>query len=629
MGDAPLTIGLALAAGMAAQVIARHMRIPGIVLLLGLGVILGPEVLGAVQPASLGEGMGTLVGFAVAIVLFEGGLNLNVRRLRREARSIRQLVTIGALVTAIGGTLAPMLILGWDWEPSLLFGTLVIVTGPTVVTPLLRRIRVRRRVATVLEAEGVFGDAVGAILAVVALEVIISPDASVIGGAGNVVASLGMGLLVGGLGGVLIAALLRRERLIPEGLESITTLALMLALFQASEALFHESGIATAITAGLVVGNVRTRVSEELREFKEQLTVLFIGLLFILLAADVKLANVIQLGWPGVLTVATLMFVVRPLNVLASTWNTDVTRQEKLLMSWLAPRGIVAAAVSSLFATELSAAGHQGGEALQGLVFLVIAATVLLQGLTAGWVARRLGLTRPRDNGYVILGANALARTLAGSLADAGEDLVLIDTNADACGIAERAGFRTFFGSGLSDSILQRAEVESRKGVLAITPSDSANLLFVRAARKSFKVPAAWASLHDKARITPANLHEAGGRLIFGRCGDIDHWITQIERGTATLERWVAARGSEEAMPPFALPLLIAKGGKSRLVDTESRVREGETLYLLMPAESRAIIEGWLIERSWARWDAGPATGEHLRGRGTMPPSSTERASDE
>ena len=611
MQVASLSVGLALAAGMVAQVLARHLGIPGIVLLLAFGVVLGPEVLGVIEPGSLGSGMRTLVGFAVAVILFEGGLNLNVRRLRREAKSIRQLVTIGALVTAIGGTLAPKFILGWPWAPSILFGTLVIVTGPTVVTPLLRRIRVRRRVATVLEAEGVFGDAVGAILAVVALEVIISPAANVLGGAGSAVATLGAGVLVGTAGGLLIARLLRSERLVPEGLESVTTLSLALALYQVSEAILHESGIAAAIVAGLVVGNVRTRVSEELKEFKEQLTVMFIGLLFVLLAADVRIANVVALGWPGILTVLTLMLVVRPLNVLASTWNTDVTREEKIFMSWLAPRGIVAAAVASLFARELSRAGIPGGEALQGLIFLVIAATVVLQGLTGGLLARYLGLSRPRDNGYVILGANALARSLGRLFADAGEDVVLIDTNADSASAAERAGLRVLFGSGLRESIQARAELESRKGIIALTPSDSTNLLFVKAARKGYKVTSAWASLHDRARVTPENLHDAGGRLAFGRCGDIDHWITHLERSTATLERWKV--GKTGSMPPHALALVHGRDKRVWMVDTETKPKTGDTLYLLVPTETAEVTRGWMVERGWVRREDGLPTAEHLR----------------
>jgi NhaP-type Na+/H+ or K+/H+ antiporter len=213
LADPALTVALALGTGILAQTLARHLRVPGIVLLLAAGVLLGPDLLDIIQPATLGHALHILVGFAVAVILFEGGMNLKLRRLRREARSIRRLITLGALVTAIGGAIAARFILHWEWTPAILFGTLVIVTGPTVITPLLRRIKVHRRVATVLEAEGVLIDAVGAILAVVALEVAISPSGSALTfAAWDIVLRLGCGTLLGATGGGLIALLLEEGR---------------------------------------------------------------------------------------------------------------------------------------------------------------------------------------------------------------------------------------------------------------------------------------------------------------------------------------------------------------------------------------------------------------------------------
>lgn len=356
-----LVVAVALVAGMVAQVLARHLRIPGIVLLLAAGALLGPDVLGWVRPAELGPALQALVGFAVSIILFEGGLNLDLRRLARQAKSIRRLVTVGALVTAIGGTVLPILVLGWDWRPAVLFGTLVIVTGPTVVTPLLRRMRVQPRVGTVLEAEGVFGDAIGAIVAVVALEVVVSPSgASLAEGAWHLVLRLGSGTVFGILGGLAIGWVFKVENLVPEGLENIFTLSAVLALFQVSNALFPESGIVAAVFAGLTIGNMHIESLEELRDFKEQLTVLMITLLFVLLAADVRLAQLGDLGSGGWITVALLLLVVRPLNVFIGTAGTDLQLREKLFMSWMAPRGIVAAAVASLFAQSLHDAGIPG-----------------------------------------------------------------------------------------------------------------------------------------------------------------------------------------------------------------------------------------------------------------------------
>ena len=231
---AAVTVAVALAMGMIAQSLARHLRLPGIVLLLAAGVLLGPDVADIVRPDSLGSALQVLVGFAVAVILFEGGMNLNVRRLREQALVIRRLLTVGALVTALGGTLAAWWLMGWSLEVSALFGTLVIVTGPTVVTPLLRRIKVQHRVATVLEAEGVLIDPVGAVIAVLALEIVRSLSHAVdASGAVTaiaespwelamfVVARIGFGLLVGLVGGYLIAVALRYEKIVPAGLENV------------------------------------------------------------------------------------------------------------------------------------------------------------------------------------------------------------------------------------------------------------------------------------------------------------------------------------------------------------------------------------------------------------------------
>jgi NhaP-type Na+/H+ or K+/H+ antiporter len=395
LNDPALTFAIALAAGMTAQVVARHLRIPGIVLLLLVGVLLGPDVANIIRPARLGEGLRHIVGAAVAVILFEGGMNLDIVRLTREALTIRRLVTVGAAITAIGGALAARYVMGWEWRVAIPFGTLVIVTGPTVITPLLRRIRVNRKVHTILQAEGVLIDPIGAIVAVVALEVVLAQELGIAArGLLGIPSRLVLGAAVGAAGGFIMAKLLASERLIPEGLESVFTLALLLALYAGCEAILSESGIMAAPIAGIVVGNMPSRPSRELKDFKEQLTVLLVGLLFVLLPADVRLAEVTGLGWRGVLTAVLLMVAVRPLDVAVSTAGSDLTIRERLFIAWLGPRGIVAAAVASLFATELTQQGIEEGLELRALVFLTIALTVMLQGMGGARVAAALRVRR-------------------------------------------------------------------------------------------------------------------------------------------------------------------------------------------------------------------------------------------
>ena len=227
MVDNPaLTIGLAMVIGMLAQTLSRHIRLPGIVILLGAGILFGPDGLHWIRPSSLGPALHIIVGFAVAVILFEGGMNLRISRIRREQNVIRGLITIGALITMIGGALITRFILNWDWRIAILFGTLIIVTGPTVISPLLRRIRMDHGVSTVLEAEGILLDAIGAIVAVVALEVAISPSGlSLLKGIYHIISRLLVGSILGITGGVLLTLLFRIRTLIPKGLENVFILS--------------------------------------------------------------------------------------------------------------------------------------------------------------------------------------------------------------------------------------------------------------------------------------------------------------------------------------------------------------------------------------------------------------------
>ncbi len=604
--DSALTVGLALAAGMVAQVIARHLRVPGIVLLLAAGVLLGPDLLGVVRPELLGGGLQTLVGFAVAVILFEGGLNLNVSSLRRQGRPIRQLLTYGVVVTTVGGALAARLLMEWDWRRAILFGTLVIVTGPTVITPLLRRIKLQRRLATVLEAEGVLVDAVGAIVAVVALEVALSPSSGSIAlGFWHVLSRLVIGAAMGAAGGVLMALVLKRDWLVPEGLQNVFTLSLVVALFQLANTALPESGIVAAAVAGIAVGNVRHQALGELKEFKEQLTVLFIGMLFVLLAADVRVEQVLDLGWAGVATVAALMFVVRPLNVVAGTWGTNLTTRERVFLSWLAPRGIVAAAVASLFATSLQHAGLEGGTEMRALVFLVIAATVLIQGLSGGLFAGLLGLRRPSDDGFAILGAGELGRAFARLLKRQGQDVVLIDSSPDNCRRAEEEDLRVLHGSALAESVLRRAELDTRAGCLAITSNDEVNHMFAAKARREFKVARVWVALRaGHVSVTPKMVEEIGAHVLLGRPRNLDLWSLRLERGVAGLELWPSSPGAQPSVDApgddqLVLPLAVVRGRSVRLADETLELRPDDVLAVLVFGERREAAEAWLTAQGW------------------------------
>jgi NhaP-type Na+/H+ or K+/H+ antiporter len=535
-----LTVALALIVGILAQSLGRHIHVPGIVLLLAAGVILGPDPgFNIVRPGLLGDGLHLLVGFAVAVILFEGGLNLEWKRLRRAQLPIQLLITVGSLITAAGAALAAALFLEWSPRNCILFGTLVIVTGPTVITPLLRRLKVQRSVSTILEAEGVLIDAVGAVIAVVALEVALAwednPGAA--WQAGRFFTTMGFGILVGLVGGLLLAILLRRRRIVPEGLENVFALALILALFQICNATpFEESGIAAVTVAGIVLGNSRTPVRRDLMEFKEQLTVMLIGMLFVLLAADVRLGDLKDLLPGAIGVIAALMFVVRPVNVLLGTLGSGLDWKQKVFMAWIAPRGIVAAAVASLFAAR---EGFDGGDEMRALVFLVIAITVLSAGLLGGPLASLLGIRRRQDAGWVILGAHELARALARALRDRGQEVVCLDSSTEAVTAAEVEGLKVLWGNALEERTLHRAEIDTRRGAIGVTPNGKLNLLFLQRAREEGRPRNLFLAMKPTDQSVAADMIETlGAEILFGRPEDVEMWDVRLRRKLAEIQTW-------------------------------------------------------------------------------------------
>ncbi|MBW4646218.1 MAG: cation:proton antiporter [Goleter apudmare HA4340-LM2] len=484
-----LQMVIAVFAGISAQVLAAYLRVPSIVLLLLLGILLGSDGVGLLHPHLLGTGLEVIVALATAIILFEGGLNLDLRELGRVSVSLQLLVTQGTLITLLGGSMAAHWLGEFPWNIAFLYASIVVVTGPTVISPLLKQINVDRQVATLLEGEGVLIDPVGAILAFVVLDTIVNGDTDPINAIVGLLMRLAIGGAIGGVGGYLMSLIFKRANFLSFELKNLVVLAVLWGLFTLAQTIRSESGVMTTVVAGAVFANSSVPEERLLRSFKGQLTILSVSVLFILLAADLSIASVFALGWGSLFTVLVLMFVVRPINILFCTWNSDLNWRQKLFLSWVAPRGIVSASVASLFAILLTQRGINGGDAIKALVFLTIIMTVVCQGLTAGWVAKLLQITSKEATGAVIVGCNSLSLLIARFFQERGENVVIIDTDPAYFPQAEAQNIRVIASTALDAAVLEEAGLASVGTFLAMTSNGEVNFVLAQRAAEEFNPP--------------------------------------------------------------------------------------------------------------------------------------------
>ncbi len=532
------------------------------------GFFAGP-VAGWVKPdLLLGDWLMPLVSVSVGLVLFEGGLTLKYHELKSIGGVVRNLITIGALITWAIATLAAHWLFEWDWALSTLLGAILIVTGPTVVAPLLRHIQPARQVGSLLKWEGILIDPVGAVLALLVFEAIV-PHAA---GSVPLRAALGFGktLLVGtGLGVAAAGALTFsfKRYWVPDHLQNPVALMVVIGVFTVSNQFQHESGLLTVTVMGIALANQRSVYIRHIVEFKENLRVLLISSLFILLASRVRMEDVRVLNpGTGLGFLAVLVLVARPLSVLASAAGSSLTWKERLFLAWMAPRGIVAAAVASIFALRLAEEGNPRAQELVSVTFLVIVGTVTLYGLTAGPLATRLGLSKPNPQGVLFLGAHPLARVLAKTLSGEGFPVLLADTNWDNLAEARLAGLPTYYGNVLSEQARDELELSGIGRLLALTTNQEVNTLAAMHFVEFFGRSEVYQILVHAEGGKKLEL-EPHGRLLFGK----DVFLADLSRrlGTGEVVRktqltkeftfadWKARQGDQ------ALPLFLVTGANN------------------------------------------------------------------
>ncbi len=476
-----LTLILVLAAGVVAQVLSEKSRIPSIVFLLTVGMILGPEVAGILDPNQFGVGLEVIVTLSVIIVVFEGGINLDLHYLKVVSKSIMKLITLGVFITFIFSAIAAYSIVAIPWQMALLFGAIIAATGPTVISPIMKQVKVRRRVSTLLEAEGVLNDPISIILAAVVFMAIISPNApleQVLFWFGS---RAGVGILTGITCGAITAFTLKR--LVTKRHAHIFTITMALVTFAVAELMISESGILAVAIAAITVGNSEIPHKESIKEFKGDLAFIVLSVVFILLAAMLRFDDIFTIGLGGVLTALSLMLIIRPAAVFISTQGSTLTQNEKIFVSGIGPKGVVPASMAMYFAIKLGKLGVSGSEAIMGLIFITIVLTILIQGTYARYLAKKLEVI---PMGILIVGSGGVGLLLAERLEKRGEDVTLIDTKESNCKRAMQFGIKAIVGDGGDTNMLKKAGIERAKFLVAATDKDDTNLLVCQISKSRF-----------------------------------------------------------------------------------------------------------------------------------------------
>ena len=509
-----------LVTGFLCQWVAWRVKLPSILFLLLAGIVAGP-VLGWVDSDQLfGDLLQPVVSLAVAVILYEGSLTLRVSEIRGHGAVVRNLVTIGVLVTWGAATFSAWWFLGWDPYLATLFGAIVTVSGPTVIIPLLRTIRPTNTLSNVLRWEGILIDPLGAILAVLVFNVILIAQTTTT--FSHLFVTLALILFVGaglGIGAGQALGIALRKHWLPDYLRDYAALATLILVFAVSEMIAHESGLLAVTIMGVWQANMRDLDIEDILDFKESLTLVLVAGIFILLAARLDLGALAELGAGAIAVLLFLQLVAGPARALISSVGSELSWRERLYLGWILPRGIVAAAISSLFALRLESIGFAQSDLLVPMVFTVIIGTVVLQSVTGRVLASLLGVSNPEPNGTLIIGANPVALTYAEALDEAGIQVRVASTNWQGIRKARMSGLPVFYGSAVSGYAERHLDLVGVGHLLALSDRPDLNELSCVKFRYEFGRDAVYtirqaseASGHEKHHVSG----QTSGKLLFG-----------------------------------------------------------------------------------------------------------------
>jgi len=469
-------IVLVTALGIAAQWIAWRFRLPAILLLSIAGLVVGPW-LGWINPSKqLGAMLDPLVGVLVSVILFEGGMNLRLHELKDAGPGVKRLATAGVAITLLLGSIVAHFVGGLSWPVAVLFGAIIVVTGPTVIMPMLRQARLKQRPASLLKWEGIINDPIGALLAVLVFEYFsyLGSGAAALQVLSGLAIAVAAALVLGVGGGYLLGKAFARDD-VPEFLKAPVTLAFVLLCYGLANLAQHEAGLLATTLLGMTMGNMQLRSIEELRRLKEYVSILLVSGIFVILTANLDPHILSGLDWRSAVLLALVVFAVRPASVLLSTIGLGMDWRERLLLSWIAPRGVVAVTVAGVFAASLGEQGHAGADLLLPLIVSLVLVTVVLHGSTIGWMSRKLELAAASQNGILIVGASNWSTDLAIQLKEMNIPVLIADSSWYNMSRARLSGIHTHYGEILSEHAEMELDLSEVGFLLATTSNDAYN----------------------------------------------------------------------------------------------------------------------------------------------------------
>ena len=522
---------LILFLGVLSQWVAWRLQLPAIVMMSIAGLLAGP-LLGIINPSeSFGELFNPFISLAVAIILFEGSLNLNFKEIKGFNKPIWRIVTLGAFIAWIAGSLAAHYLAGLSWAVAFVIGGLFIVTGPTVILPMLRQAKLKARPAAILKWEGIIVDPFGALLALFAFQFVLFATGNETAAAFGLffLASL-FAVLLGIAAGWGMGRMFEKGQ-VPEFLKSPMVFAVVLLTFTVSDMVMHETGLLAVTAMGMAMANMKITSINEMRHFKENISVLLISSIFVMLTASLSLDVLIEIfNWRIIAFVVTMLVIVRPLSIWLSTIGTDLTNQEKTLVGWIAPRGIVALTVSGYFASTLLDAGFEDASLLTALTFALVFSTVIVHGFTIGWLGRKLGLAMADNAGIIIIGGSRFTVKLGENLKEMKKNVLIMDPSWGRLQQARQAGVPNFTGEILSEHTDYEVDLTPYETMIVATETDSYNALVVN----NFVPELGRTYLYQTAihQGDPSDFHASlSGRTLFGTEWNIHELDRKAEEG--------------------------------------------------------------------------------------------------